>query len=149
MNRILKKLEPQLVENTKRALIIKGMHTSQSIVDVLKDFSKLLKPNCKVLGRKNELIPFDDGNSLEFLATKNDCSLFIVGSHSKKRTNNLVMVSVLNQLDVPLIELVQLSQLLFLRIFLFSFLIVLLASFVPSRILILAILTVVSLGAHF
>ena len=93
MNRILKKLEPQLVENTKRALIIKGTHTSQSIIDVLKDFSKLLKPNCKVLGRKNEITPFEDCNSLEFLATKNDCSLFIVGSHSKKRTNNLIMVS--------------------------------------------------------
>lgn len=93
VNRILKKLEPQLVENTKRALIIKGTHTSQSIIDVLKDFSKLLKPNCKVLGRKNEITPFEDCNSLEFLATKNDCSLFIVGSHSKKRTNNLIMVS--------------------------------------------------------
>lgn len=93
VNRILKKLEPQLVENTKRALIIKGTHTSQSIIDVLKDFSKLLKPNCKVLGRKNEITPFEDGNSLEFLATKNDCSLFIVGSHSKKRTNNLILVS--------------------------------------------------------
>jgi ribosome production factor 2 len=91
VNRILKKLEPQLVENTKRALIVKGTHTSQSIIDVLKDFSKLLKPNCKVLGRKNEITPFEDANSVEFLATKNDCSLFVVGSHSKKRTNNLIL----------------------------------------------------------
>lgn len=101
VNRILKKLEPQLVENTKRALIIKGTHTSQSIIDVLKDFSKLLKPNCKVLGRKNEITPFDDGNSLEFLTSKNDCSLFVVGSHSKKRTNNLIMVRS-TALSIPL-----------------------------------------------
>jgi Brix domain len=94
VNRLLKKLEPQLVENTKRALIVKGTHTSQSIIDVLKDFSQLLKPNCKVLGRKNEITPFEDANSLEFLTTKNDCSLFVVGSHSKKRVNNLIMVSV-------------------------------------------------------
>lgn len=100
VNRILKKLEPQLVENTKRALIIKGTHTSQSIVDVLKDFSKLLKPNCKVLGRKNEITPFEDGNSLEFLTSKNDCSLFVVGSHSKKRTNNLIMVNTVSQVVI-------------------------------------------------
>ena len=81
------------MENTKRALIVKGTHTSQSIIDVLKDFSQLLKPNCKVLGRKNEITPFEDANSLEFLTTKNDCSLFVVGSHSKKRMNNLIMVS--------------------------------------------------------
>lgn len=97
VNRLLKKLEPQLVENTKRALIVKGTHTSQSIIDVLKDFSQLLKPNCKVLGRKNEITPFEDANSLEFLTTKNDCSLFVVGSHSKKRMNNLIMVTKLNR----------------------------------------------------
>ena len=97
VNRLLKKLEPQLVENTKRALIVKGTHTSQSIIDVLKDFSQLLKPNCKVLGRKNEITPFEDANSLEFLTTKNDCSLFVVGSHSKKRMNNLIMVTKSNR----------------------------------------------------
>ena len=97
VNRLLKKLEPQLVENTKRALIVKGTHTSQSIIDVLKDFSQLLKPNCKVLGRRNEITPFEDANSLEFLTTKNDCSLFVVGSHSKKRMNNLIMVTKSNR----------------------------------------------------
>ena len=39
----------------------------------------------------NEVLPFEDANSLEFLASKNDCSLFALGSHSKKRPHNLVL----------------------------------------------------------
>jgi ribosome production factor 2 len=93
--RILRKKEPQLIENTKRALIMKGHSASQTINDILGDFAKLSRPNCKVLSRKNEVLPFEDANSVEFLSSKNDCSLFIVGSHTKKRPNNLVMVSTL------------------------------------------------------
>jgi hypothetical protein len=43
--------------------------------------------------KKNEIHPFDDAGSLEFLAAKNECSLFTFGSNSKKRPNNLVFVS--------------------------------------------------------
>jgi Brix domain len=89
--RILKKKEPQIFENTKRVLVIKGNRTSQVVVDALKDISQLVKPHCKNLTRKNEIYPFEDVASLEFLAEKNDCSLFVVGSHSKKRPNNLVL----------------------------------------------------------
>jgi ribosome production factor 2 len=95
--RILKKKEPQLVENTKCALVMKGHHSSQIINEVLSDFGKLLKPNCKVLSRKNEILPFEDANSIEFLGNKNDASLFVVGSSTKKRPNNLVMVSLCPQ----------------------------------------------------
>lgn len=79
------------MENTKQVLIFKGIHTSQCINDVLKEISQLSKPNCRVLNRKNEIFPLEDASSVEFLATKNNCSLFLMGSHSKKRPNNLVM----------------------------------------------------------
>lgn len=92
VRRLLKKRAPQIVENTKKALIFKGMRASQDIQDVLKDLSALLKPNVKQLNHKNEILPFEDTASLEFLCEKNDCSLFVMGSHSKKRPNNLVMV---------------------------------------------------------
>jgi ribosome production factor 2 len=92
VQRILKKREPQIIESTKRCMILKGHHTSETITDVLQDFGKLLKPNCVVLDRKNEILPFEDSNSIEFLSQKNDTSLFILGSHTKKRPNNLVMV---------------------------------------------------------
>lgn len=91
VERLLKKRAPQLVENTKNALIFRGNHTSQDVCNILKDFSMMCKPNCRALSRNNDIRPFEDSTSLEFLAQKNDCSLFIMGSHSKKRPNNIVM----------------------------------------------------------
>lgn len=94
--RILKKREPQIVELAKKCLVLKGHKSSQVINDVIHDVSKLLKPNCVVFNRKNEILPFEDANSIEFLAQKNDCSTFLLGSHTKKRPNNLVLVSTLS-----------------------------------------------------
>ena len=93
VERILRKREPQLVEGAKHALIMKGHHTSQVIIDVLRDLARLTKPHSKMMNRKNEILPFEDTNSIEFLGGKNDCSLFALGSHSNKRPHNLIMVS--------------------------------------------------------
>jgi hypothetical protein len=46
-----------------------------------------------MMQKKNEMHPFEDAGSLEFLSQKNDCSLFVFGNNSKKRPNNLVFVS--------------------------------------------------------
>ena len=46
--RILKKKEPQLIEDTKKVLILKGRHVSLSISNVLEDIAKLMKPNCSL-----------------------------------------------------------------------------------------------------
>ena len=78
---------------TKRILVVKGKHTSQVVNEVLHDFALLSKPNNRILSKKNELLPFEDANSIEFLNQKNECCLFVLGSHSKKRPNNLVLVS--------------------------------------------------------
>ena len=91
IRRILEKKEPQLIEFSKKALVMKGHKTSEVMNEVLIDLSKLLKPNCTVFSRKNEILPFEDSNSVEFLTAKNDCSLFAIGSHTKKRQHNLCM----------------------------------------------------------
>jgi len=91
IKRILAKKEPQLIENTKKLLTLRGKHTSQTICDILKDFGLLSKPNLVAFNRKNDILPFEDVNSLEFLMTKNDCSLVALGSHSKKRPDNLIL----------------------------------------------------------
>jgi ribosome production factor 2 len=93
VQRILKKKEPQLLEGTKKCIVLKGHKTSQTITDVLQDVSKLLKPDCVNFSRKNDVLPFEDVNSIEFFCQKNDCATFIIGSHTKKRPNNLVVVS--------------------------------------------------------
>ena len=93
VQRILRKQEPQLVEHTKKCIVMKGHNTSQVITEVLQDLSKLLKPNCVNFNRKNDVLPFEDVNSVEFFCQKNDCAMFMIGSHTKKRPNNLVIVS--------------------------------------------------------
>ena len=62
------------------------------------------KPFCKLLSKKNNIRPFDDVNTLEFFSQKNDCSLFLVGSHSKKRPQNLIMGRLFNYQLLDMVE---------------------------------------------
>ncbi|CEP03715.1 unnamed protein product (mitochondrion) [Plasmodiophora brassicae] len=89
--RVLKAREAKLLENGKCAMIIKGLHTSQTICQVLTDVAALKKPLMKKLNKKNETRPFEDQTSVEFLSNVNDASLFAFGSHSKKRPHNLIL----------------------------------------------------------
>ena len=49
------------------------------------DVSKLF------LRKSHDIYPFDDVGQLEQLANKQDCSLFAMGTHQKKRPDNLVL----------------------------------------------------------
>ena len=72
-------------------MLMKGKSTSQVINETLKDLTMLSRPNCKVMTKKNDILPFEDILSLEFLADKNQCGLFALGSHTKKRPHNLTL----------------------------------------------------------
>jgi ribosome production factor 2 len=50
-----------------------------------------------MLSRKNEMVPFEDATGLEFLAQKNECSLFAFASHNQKRPHNLTLVGLLGR----------------------------------------------------
>jgi ribosome production factor 2 len=78
-------------ENEKNALFVTGRSVSATVKDWLKDIYALKAPNAVKLNRKNDILPFEDESKLEFLSLKNDCSVFMVGNHSKKRPNNIVM----------------------------------------------------------
>ena len=94
VTRYLKKnVESQLEEGAKSAILLKGICCSNSMSILLKDLRASLAPNVKLLGKNNLISPFDDEGqqSIEFLATKNDCSLFALASHNKKRPNNLTI----------------------------------------------------------
>uniref|UniRef100_A0A8C6NZ40 Ribosome production factor 2 homolog n=3 Tax=Nothobranchius TaxID=28779 RepID=A0A8C6NZ40_NOTFU len=88
--RFLESRAPKLTENVKSVMIMKGGNTSQTITQALKDVYSLKKPNAVLYKKKNITRPFEDSTSLEFFSKKSDCSLFLFGSHNKKRPNNLI-----------------------------------------------------------
>ncbi|CAO2842335.1 unnamed protein product [Amaranthus hypochondriacus] len=92
--RELEKRAPKLVEGDKKTLILHGTKTSNVLNSVLTEIYHLKKENSVKYTRKNDNIrPFEAGGetNLEFFSQKTDCSLFVFGSHSKKRPDNLVI----------------------------------------------------------
>ncbi|XP_043074657.1 ribosome production factor 2 homolog [Puntigrus tetrazona] len=88
--RFLQSREPKLIEGQKNSMIIKGGNASETVSQALKDVYALKKPNAVLYKRKNMVRPFEDSTALEFFSKKSDCSLFLFGSHNKKRPNNLI-----------------------------------------------------------
>jgi ribosome production factor 2 len=64
----------------------------------------LKKPDATNFSKKNLIHPFEDVSSLEFFAEKEDASLFVVGSHSKKRPNNLTFVRTFDRKVLDMVE---------------------------------------------
>lgn len=107
--------EPKLIEVAKNTLFLEGRKCSgvsnsivtksgqwhsisnitiglfQDIRRALKDFYHLKKPMAKSLSRANDLTPFEDDVKLQNQIVRNECNLFVFGSSSKKRPNNLVL----------------------------------------------------------
>ncbi|CAJ0911951.1 11847_t:CDS:2 [Entrophospora sp. SA101] len=100
----LKKREPKVEENVKKAMFLKTIQTSQTVRDALKDLYCLKKPDGINFSKKNHILPFEDETSLEFFSQKNDCSLFVVGSHTKKRPDNLVFVRMYDGQVLDMVE---------------------------------------------
>uniref|UniRef100_A0A8C8GIE5 Ribosome production factor 2 homolog n=1 Tax=Oncorhynchus tshawytscha TaxID=74940 RepID=A0A8C8GIE5_ONCTS len=88
--RFLDNRAPKLTENVKNAMIMKGGNTSMTVTQALKDIYALKKPSAVLYKKKNITRPFEDSSSLEFFSKKTDSSLFLFGSHNKKRPNNLI-----------------------------------------------------------
>lgn len=89
--RYLKGTEPQLIEPTKSTLLLQGIKASATMMTILRELKAMQAPHAKLLTKKNAITVFEDGQSLEFLLTKNDCSLFALATHNKKRPNNLII----------------------------------------------------------
>ncbi|KAL9969219.1 hypothetical protein ACROYT_G021412 [Oculina patagonica] len=89
--RAIEERAPKDVENTKTALFLRGGRTSETVTQAMKDLCSLKKPNAVMFQKKNIMRPFEDHTSLEFFSVRNDASLFLFGSHSKKRPHNLVI----------------------------------------------------------
>lgn len=82
---------PKLTENQKTTLVLRGTTASELIQSVLTDLHALKKPASIKFSKKNDIRPFEDAAPLEFLSEKNDTSLLVLGSSSKKRPHNLTL----------------------------------------------------------
>lgn len=90
--RELAKREPLTHENTKTALLLRGTTCSSLIQELISDINALKRPFSIRFTKKNEIHPFEDASSLEFFSQKNDASLLLFGSHSKKRPHCMTWV---------------------------------------------------------
>lgn len=108
VQRYLQSTEPQLYERqAKGLLLLKGIRCSNGITNVMRELRAMAAPNSKLLTKANQLVAFEsDGQaSLEFLTTKNDCALFAVGSHNKKRPHHLTIGRTFDRQILDLAEL--------------------------------------------
>jgi ribosome production factor 2 len=74
-------------------MIMKGRKSSKTMNDLLKDL-QLMKGRDMVqmlMRRTHDFVAMEDASLIENQSVKYDCSLFAVGSHQKKRPDNLVL----------------------------------------------------------
>ena len=96
---------PQPTENPRTTLFLKYSSTSEVVNLVMSDLHALKRPLAQKFGKKNNIHPFEDASSLEFFADKNDASLMVYGSHSKKRPHCLTLVRFFDYRVLDMIEL--------------------------------------------
>lgn len=92
--RALEKKAPKLVEEPRKALILAGHKTSKTVKELLVDVQKMkATESIKMTSRKHDILPFETGGEVEIegYSSKSDASLFILGNHTKKRPDNIVM----------------------------------------------------------
>ncbi|XP_005187490.2 ribosome production factor 2 homolog [Musca domestica] len=103
--KVLLAREPQLIEGPRNMLFLDGRKCGGDVKSCMKDMQQLKKPLVKVLNRNNDITPFEDPTSLEFLTQKNDCAMFAFGSTSKKRPNNIVLGRIYENEILDMVEL--------------------------------------------
>lgn len=69
------------------------------------DLHSLRAPLAKRFNKKNDVHPFEDATSLEFFSEKNDASLFVFGSTSKKRPHAVTLVRMFGHKVLDMLEL--------------------------------------------
>lgn len=103
--RALEKRAPKEKENPKTCLFLRGTTCSQVTQDALSDLYSLRQPLAKKFTKKNPIHPFEDATSLEFFSEKNDASLMVFGSSSKKRPHCLSLVRMFGHKTLDMLEL--------------------------------------------
>ncbi|EGG00951.1 uncharacterized protein MELLADRAFT_67470 [Melampsora larici-populina 98AG31] len=104
--RALQAREPKLIEDSKTSIFIKSTQTSEKVRIALSELHQLRSSSDSIqFSKRNVIHPFEDASSLQFWSVKNDASLFVIGSDSKKRPDNLSFVRMFDHQVLDMIEL--------------------------------------------
>ncbi|KAF2859630.1 Brix-domain-containing protein [Piedraia hortae CBS 480.64] len=103
--RYLDNKAPQLNENPRTTLFLRYTTCSQILQLVLTDLYNIKKPLAVRFSKKNDIHPFESESSLEFFSEKNDASLAVFGSHSKKRPHCLTLIRFFDYKVMDMLEL--------------------------------------------
>ncbi|KAK9431679.1 Brix domain-containing protein [Lipomyces doorenjongii] len=103
--RAMENRSPKAIENTKKALTVRGSTCGVLVQNAMTDIAAYKQPDIKKFQKRNEIHPFEDASSLEFFSQKNDASLIIFGSNSKKRPNTLTWLRTFNFQVLDMFEL--------------------------------------------
>lgn len=103
--RALEKKAPQVHENPRTTLFLRGTSSSQILQLAMIDLVALKRPFATKFTKKNEIHPFESATSLEFFSEKNDASLLVFGHHSKKRPHSLTFVRCFDHKVLDMLEL--------------------------------------------
>ena len=103
--RAVEKKEPQVIENPKTTLFLRGEKCSNVVQLALADLNLLTQPLSIKFTKKNAIHPFEDASSLEFFSEKNDASLLVYGYNSKKRPHCMTFVRMFNHKLLDMLEL--------------------------------------------
>ena len=85
--------QAKIIENPKRSIIMKGKKSSDTLNHLLRELHLMRGSEMSQLLMKktHDVLPFEDPSFIEKTSIKYDCSLFAIGSHQKKRPDNLVL----------------------------------------------------------
>jgi len=86
-------------------VFMKGTKTSEAVSKALQDLYVLKKDYSVNLSDRWDVHPFDSQEELEHVCNKHDTGLFIFGSNSKKRPNNMVLGRVYDKQVLDMLEL--------------------------------------------
>ena len=100
-----KEREPAVTETHKTAVFMYGRQTSMRLKEAMRDVAQLKKPHVLQLTRKNDVVPMEDPTELERVLHGADAGLFVFGSNSKKRPDNLVLGRTFDDHVLDMVEL--------------------------------------------
>lgn len=105
--KILNEREGELVEGPKKSIVLKGNKSSITMNKVLSEWHMLRGDSVSTnfSKKKNTAYPFEDSSIIEHATNKFGASMFVFGSHSKKRPNNLVLGRLYDKKMLDMIEL--------------------------------------------